>query len=79
MRKLADYAFMIRDYKFAHTIYDTVRRDYATDKAYKYHAGTQVKTSALKKLRLLISKTGNDWCLSTDDESAVAQQSRRRS
>lgn len=43
MRKLADFAFMIRDYKFAHTIYDTVRRDYATDKAFKYHAGTQVK------------------------------------
>lgn len=41
MRKLADYAFMLRDYKFAHTIYDTVRRDYATEKAYKYHAGTQ--------------------------------------
>ncbi|KAI8149716.1 ER-golgi trafficking TRAPP I complex 85 kDa subunit-domain-containing protein [Fennellomyces sp. T-0311] len=41
LRKLADYAFMIHDYKFAHTIYDTVRRDYATDKAYKYHAGTQ--------------------------------------
>lgn len=43
MRKLADFAFMIRDYKFAHTIYDTVRRDYATDKAFKYHAGTQVR------------------------------------
>ncbi|KAI8641827.1 ER-golgi trafficking TRAPP I complex 85 kDa subunit-domain-containing protein [Parasitella parasitica] len=41
MRKLADYAFMLRDYKFAHTIYDTVRRDYATEKAYKHHAGTQ--------------------------------------
>ncbi|CAO3683651.1 unnamed protein product [Rhizopus stolonifer] len=41
MRKLADYAFMLRDYKFAYTIYDTVRRDYATEKAYKYHAGTQ--------------------------------------
>ncbi|KAI8096946.1 ER-golgi trafficking TRAPP I complex 85 kDa subunit-domain-containing protein [Halteromyces radiatus] len=41
MRKLADYAFMLRDYKFAQIIYDTVRRDYATDKAYKYHAGTQ--------------------------------------
>ncbi|ORZ00797.1 ER-golgi trafficking TRAPP I complex 85 kDa subunit-domain-containing protein [Syncephalastrum racemosum] len=40
MRKLADYAFMIRDYKFAQAIYDTVRRDYATDKAYKYHAGS---------------------------------------
>ncbi|KAG0191141.1 Trafficking protein particle complex 8 [Apophysomyces sp. BC1034] len=41
MRKLADFAFMIRDYKFAQAIYDTVRRDYATEKAYKYHAGTQ--------------------------------------
>ncbi|CAO3682429.1 unnamed protein product [Rhizopus microsporus] len=41
MRKLADFAFMLRDYKFAYTIYDTVRRDYATEKAYKYHAGTQ--------------------------------------
>jgi hypothetical protein len=41
MRKLADYAFMLRDYKFAHTIYDTVRRDYATEKTYKYHAGAQ--------------------------------------
>lgn len=41
MRKLADYAFMLRDYKFAYTIYDTVRRDYATEKTYKYHAGTQ--------------------------------------
>ncbi|KAI8068329.1 ER-golgi trafficking TRAPP I complex 85 kDa subunit-domain-containing protein [Gongronella butleri] len=41
MRKLADYAFMLHDYKFAHVIYDTVRRDFATDKAYKYHAATQ--------------------------------------
>ncbi|KAI8994486.1 ER-golgi trafficking TRAPP I complex 85 kDa subunit-domain-containing protein [Pilobolus umbonatus] len=41
MRKLADFSFMLRDYKFALTIYDTVRRDYATEKAYKYHAGTQ--------------------------------------
>ncbi|KAI7902118.1 ER-golgi trafficking TRAPP I complex 85 kDa subunit-domain-containing protein [Cokeromyces recurvatus] len=41
MRKLADYAFMLRDYKFAYTIYDTVRRDYATEKTYAYHAGSQ--------------------------------------
>ncbi|KAI8984692.1 ER-golgi trafficking TRAPP I complex 85 kDa subunit-domain-containing protein [Mycotypha africana] len=40
LRKLADYAFMLRDYKFAYTIYDTVRRDFATEKAYAYHAGT---------------------------------------
>jgi hypothetical protein len=41
MRKLADYAFMLRDYKFAYTIYETVRRDFATEKAYKHHAATQ--------------------------------------
>lgn len=51
MRKLADYAFMIRDYKFAQAIYDTVRRDYATDKAYKYHAGSLVITS-LRPIKL---------------------------
>lgn len=41
MRKLADYAFMLRDYRFAHSIYDAVKRDYYNDKAYKYLAGTQ--------------------------------------
>ncbi|KAI8580324.1 hypothetical protein K450DRAFT_237985 [Umbelopsis ramanniana AG] len=41
MRKLADFAFMLRDYKFALNIYEAVKRDYATDKAWKHHAGVQ--------------------------------------
>ncbi|KAL7753947.1 hypothetical protein RI367_000880 [Sorochytrium milnesiophthora] len=39
LRKLADFAFMLRDYKFAAAIYDTVRKDFFNDKAWKYYAG----------------------------------------
>lgn len=42
MRKLADYAFMLRDWKLAHSIYDLLRTDFNNDKAWKYHAAAQV-------------------------------------
>jgi trafficking protein particle complex subunit 8 len=42
MRKLADYAFMLRDWKLANSTYDIVRKDFANDKAWKYAAGAQV-------------------------------------
>lgn len=38
MRKLADYAFMLRDWKLAHSTYELLRSDYADFKAWKYHA-----------------------------------------
>lgn len=38
MRKLADYAFMLRDWKLAHSTYELLRTDYADSKAWKYHA-----------------------------------------
>ncbi|EPE10762.1 trapp complex protein trs85 [Ophiostoma piceae UAMH 11346] len=38
LRKLADYAFMLRDWKLAMSTYDILRADYNTDKAWKYHA-----------------------------------------
>jgi hypothetical protein len=38
MRKLADYAFMLRDWKLAHSTYDLLRSDFNNDKAWKYHA-----------------------------------------
>lgn len=38
MRQLADYAFMLRDWKLAYSTYDFVRTDFAHDKAWKYHA-----------------------------------------
>ncbi|KAI0127158.1 TRAPP complex protein TRS85 [Xylariales sp. AK1849] len=40
MRKLADYAFMLRDWKLAYSIYDLLRGDFTNDKAWKYHAAT---------------------------------------
>lgn len=38
MRKLADYAFMLRDWKLAHSIYDILRSDFGDAKVWKYHA-----------------------------------------
>lgn len=37
-RRLADFAFMLRDYRFASTVYDSLRRDYAQDRANRYAA-----------------------------------------
>ena len=39
LRKLADFAFMLRDYKLAASTLELVRSDYANDKAWKYLAG----------------------------------------
>jgi len=38
MRKLADYAFMLRDWKLAYSTYDILRGDFSNDKAWRYHA-----------------------------------------
>ncbi|KAI0456427.1 ER-golgi trafficking TRAPP I complex 85 kDa subunit-domain-containing protein [Xylaria acuta] len=40
MRKLADYAFMLRDWKLAYSTYDILRGDFNNDKAWQYHAAT---------------------------------------
>jgi hypothetical protein len=43
MRKLADYSFMLKDYKFALSTYDTAKKDFASLPQYvKYYAGVQV-------------------------------------
>jgi trafficking protein particle complex subunit 8 len=39
MRKLADFAFMLRDIKLAQSTYDSIRADYNNDKAWKHQAG----------------------------------------
>ena len=38
MRKLADYAFMLRDWRLAQSTYELLRTDFNNDKAWKYHA-----------------------------------------
>ena len=41
LRKLADWLVMLGDYKKAMTIYETVKKDYQSDRAYRYYAGVQ--------------------------------------
>lgn len=41
IRKLADFAFMLRDYRFAFTTYELLRRDFHNDKAWFYLAASQ--------------------------------------
>ena len=41
MRKLGDYAFMLQDYGLAFIVFQSVKRDYHNDKAFKYVAGAQ--------------------------------------
>ena len=42
MRKLADHAFMLRDYRFAMSTYETVKKDFqGVEKYNKYLAGVQ--------------------------------------
>ena len=39
MRRLADYAFMLRDWKLSQSTYELLRTDFGNDKAWRYHAG----------------------------------------
>ncbi|KAF3938093.1 hypothetical protein ABW19_dt0206116 [Dactylella cylindrospora] len=44
MRKLADWAFMLRDWKLAYDVYNTIRTDFNNDKAWLHVAGAQEMT-----------------------------------
>ncbi|KAJ5690627.1 TRAPP III complex Trs85 [Penicillium macrosclerotiorum] len=39
LRKMADFAFMLRDWKLSASTYEMIRSDFGNDKAWKYHAG----------------------------------------
>ncbi|KAG5933675.1 hypothetical protein E4U59_006680 [Claviceps monticola] len=62
MRKLADYAFMLRDWKLAYSTYDLLRSDFSESKAWKYHAAASemAAISLLLVSRNLASKTRAD-------------------
>jgi len=42
LRKMADFAFMLQDYRNALTIYEMVKKDFASDKVIKHLAGAMV-------------------------------------
>ncbi|KAK2753139.1 hypothetical protein FQN54_007964 [Arachnomyces sp. PD_36] len=39
LRKMADYAFMLRDWKLSTSTYELLRSDFSNDKAWRHHAG----------------------------------------
>lgn len=49
MRKLADYAFMLRDWKLSQSTYELLRSDFSNDKAWSYHAAAN-EMSAISML-----------------------------
>lgn len=78
MRKLADYAFMLRDWKLAMSTYELLRSDFSNDKAWKYHAGA----NEMAAITLLImpqnqsSKTRLDSVISMIEQAAYSYNSR---
>lgn len=41
IRKLADWSLMLKDFKYAYSAYDLIKKDYTNDKAWAYVASTQ--------------------------------------
>jgi hypothetical protein len=62
IRKLGDYAFMLRDWRLAQSAYDLIRSDYSDAKAWKYHAAAN-EMAALSSLlfpQQITSKTRSE-------------------
>ncbi|KAJ3344553.1 Trafficking protein particle complex 8, partial [Kappamyces sp. JEL0680] len=55
MRRLGDFAFMIRDYKYALSVYELVKKDFATEKYYRFYAGVQVCRAGLPKEMITVA------------------------
>lgn len=41
IRKLADWSLILKDFKYAYSTYDLIKKDYVNDKAWAYVASTQ--------------------------------------
>ncbi|EXJ78877.1 hypothetical protein A1O1_09279 [Capronia coronata CBS 617.96] len=67
LRKLADYAFMLRDYKLAASTYELLRTDYANDKSWKYLAGANEMCCIATLLNPLTSSGGSKFKVETFD------------
>ena len=68
-RRLADFAFTIRDYKLAASMYDLGRKDFASDKAYRHAAGA---TEMFGLSHLLIMYTSRSPPIDVDSYLAQA-------
>jgi len=78
LRKLADYSFMLRDYKLASSTFELLRSDYDNDKAWKHLAGANEMCAVSNLLNPLatIAKTrleGFDQMLQTASYSYLTR------
>ncbi|CAN8102515.1 unnamed protein product [Discula destructiva] len=81
MRKLADYSFMLRDWKLAMSTYELLRTDYGNDKAWRYHAAAN-EMAALTLLIMpqhLSSKTRLDNIVSMLEQGSYSYLTRCQS
>lgn len=67
LRKLADYAFMLRDYKLAASTYELLRSDYSNDKAWKHLAGANEMCCIATLLNPLTSTGSSKFKFETFD------------
>ncbi|KAJ5083550.1 TRAPP III complex Trs85 [Penicillium angulare] len=57
LRKMADFAFMLRDWKLSASTYEMIQSDYKNDKAWKYHAGVNEMCAVSMLLNPLAAST----------------------
>jgi len=68
LRKLADYAFMLRDYKLAASTYELLKTDYANDKAWKHLAGANEMCCISTLLNPLIGTASSKFKIESFDQ-----------
>ena len=65
MHRLADYAFMIRDWTLASNVYEILRADFGDDKIWNYHAAAN-EMNALSLLLTMQNSTTKSWAEAID-------------
>lgn len=81
MRRLADYCFMLRDWKLALSTYDILRTDFQNDKAWRHYAGAaeMAALSALMAPTLLSSKSRSENIDAWIEAASYSYTDRQRS
>ncbi|KAJ2629357.1 hypothetical protein H4R22_003363, partial [Coemansia sp. RSA 1290] len=70
LRKLADYSFMLKDFRFAQAVYQVARRDFQTERAWKCYAGAQEMVGVCKLMQE-IQATRAEFDSNFDDAVAM--------
>jgi hypothetical protein len=81
MRRLADYCFMLRDWKLALSTYEILRTDFQNDKAWRHYAGASemAALSALMAPTLLSAKSRSENIDTWIEAASYSYTDRQRS